>query len=163
MLANFFSILLDEDCSMETAQRDVLLGTITWWGFHALLIWMGAWHFLSRDITDGALFASDLFAGSLIGATLLSLLRLSVGRHLLRFVALIGMGFFLSFSSHAQVRGGEISKSIFFGGGSYYMDEEQATMLSRWLDSLPTAKQLFKTPSVFVNRIPDSKKPWTRS
>ena len=76
---------------METSQKDVLLGTLTWWGFHILLLWMGAWHFLSRDITDGALFASDLFAGSLIGATLLSLLRLSVGRHLLRYIALIGI------------------------------------------------------------------------
>jgi hypothetical protein len=76
---------------METSQRDVLLGTITWWGFHALLMWMGAWHFLSRDITDGNLFASDLFAGSLIGATALSLLRLSVGCHLLRFIALTGI------------------------------------------------------------------------
>src|SRR6266550_9465176 len=76
---------------METSQRDVLLGTTTWRGFHILLLWMGAWHFLSRDITDGTLFASDLFAGSLIGATVLSLLRLSVGCHLLRFVALIGI------------------------------------------------------------------------
>src|SRR5437868_4917510 len=67
---------IDEDCSMETSQRDVLLGTFTWWGFHALLIWMGAWHFFSRDLTDGSLFASDLFAGFLIGATVLSLLRL---------------------------------------------------------------------------------------
>jgi hypothetical protein len=74
---------LDEGYSMETSQRDVLLGTITWWGFHALLMWMGVWHFLSRDLTDGALFASDLFAGGLIGATVLSLLRLSVGCHLL--------------------------------------------------------------------------------
>ena len=46
---------------------------------------------MSRDLTDGSLFASDLFAGGLIGATVLSLLRLSVGRHLLRFVALIGI------------------------------------------------------------------------
>src|SRR5882672_12628890 len=60
------------------------------------------------------------------------------------FVALIGMGFFLSFSSHAQVRGGEISKSIFFGGGSYYMDEEQATMLSRWLDSIPNLLEKYE-------------------
>ena len=76
---------------METSQRDVLLGTLTWWGFHILLLWMGAWHFLSRDIADGILFASDLFAGSLIGATVLSLLRLSVGCHLLRVVAIIGI------------------------------------------------------------------------
>ena len=76
---------------METSQRDSLLGTLTWWGFHALLIWLGVSHFLSRDLTDGGLFASDLFAGSLIGATVLSLLRLSVGRHLLRIIALIGI------------------------------------------------------------------------
>jgi hypothetical protein len=76
---------------METSQRDVLLGTITWWGFHALLIWMGAWHFMSREATDGRLLASDLFAVGLIGATVLSLLRLSVGCHLLRFIALIGI------------------------------------------------------------------------
>ena len=76
---------------MEISQRDVLLGNITWWGFHALLIWMGAWHFLSEPDTDGRFFASDLFAGALIGATILSLLRISVGRHLLRFVALIGI------------------------------------------------------------------------
>ena len=89
--SDFFSILLDEGCLMETAQRDALLGTLTWWGFHALLIWMGTWHFLSRDITDGSLFASDLFAGGLLLATGLSLLRLSVGCHLLRFIAIIGI------------------------------------------------------------------------
>ena len=76
---------------METSKRDELLGTITWWGFHALLMWMGVSHFLSRPAADGGLFASDLFAGGLIGATVLSLLRLSVGRHLLRFTALIGI------------------------------------------------------------------------
>jgi hypothetical protein len=91
MLANFFSILLDEGCSMETEKRDVLLGTITWWGFHALLIWLGAEHFLFGPPSDGRISTLDLFAGCLIGATVLSLLRLSVGRHLLRFIALIGI------------------------------------------------------------------------
>jgi len=76
---------------METSKRDELLGTITWWGFHALLVWMGAWHFLSRTTSDGSFLASDLFAGSLLVATGLSLLRLSVGCHLLRFVALTGI------------------------------------------------------------------------
>lgn len=76
---------------METTKRDMLLGTLTWWGFHGLLLWMGAWHFLSRQTTDGNLFASDLFAGFLIGACLLSLLRLSAGRVLLRVVALLGI------------------------------------------------------------------------
>ena len=31
----------------------------------------------------------------------------------------------------------EIRKSIFFGGGSYYIDEEQKKELSDWLDSIP--------------------------
>jgi len=31
----------------------------------------------------------------------------------------------------------ELRKSIFFGGGSYYLDDEQALMLSQWLDSIP--------------------------
>ena len=44
----------------------------------------------------------------------------------------------------SQVRGGEISKSIYFGGGSYYMDEEQAIMLSRWLDSIPNLLEKYE-------------------
>ena len=82
---------IDEGYSMETSQRDALLGTITWWGFHALLFWMGAWHFLSRDTTDGSILASDLFAGALLIATAISLLRLTIGAHLLRFISLIGI------------------------------------------------------------------------
>lgn len=31
----------------------------------------------------------------------------------------------------------ELRKSIFFEGGSYYIDEYQATVLSDWLDSIP--------------------------
>jgi len=73
---------------METSQRDMILGAITWWGFHALLLWMGAWHFLSRA-SESNLYASDLFASLLIGACVLSLLRMSVGRHMLRFVAVL--------------------------------------------------------------------------
>ena len=71
---------------METTKRDELLGTLTWWGFHALLIWMGARHFLSRS-ADGNLLLSDLFASLLLGGCLLSLLRLSIGRILLRLIA----------------------------------------------------------------------------
>ena len=59
-------------------------------------------------------------------------------------VALLGIAFFLSIPSFAQVRGGEISKSIYFGGGSYYMDEEQALMLSRWLDSIPNLLEKYE-------------------
>lgn len=31
----------------------------------------------------------------------------------------------------------ELRRSIFFGGGSYDIDEDQALMLSQWLDSIP--------------------------
>ena len=37
----------------------------------------------------------------------------------------------------AQQQADEIRKSIFFGGGSYDINEEQATELSYWLDSIP--------------------------
>lgn len=37
--------------------------------------------------------------------------------------------------SHAQQD--EIRKSIYFGGGSYDVDDEQATQLFDWLDSIP--------------------------
>ena len=71
---------------METSKRDELLGTITWWGFHALLFWMGTRHFLSRP-TDSGLLLSDVIAGLLLGACVLSLLRISTGRILLRLIA----------------------------------------------------------------------------
>jgi hypothetical protein len=76
---------------MESSQKDALIGTITWWGFHILLLWLGANHFWSRDATAGGILASDLLAGGLVGATVLSLLRLSVGCHLLRFIALLNI------------------------------------------------------------------------
>lgn len=37
----------------------------------------------------------------------------------------------------AQQQVDEIRKSIFFGGGSYYISEDQATELYYWLDSIP--------------------------
>ncbi|MGC1240479.1 MAG: OmpA family protein [Chryseosolibacter sp.] len=37
----------------------------------------------------------------------------------------------------AQQQVDEIRKSIFFGGGSYYITEEQAVELYHWLDSVP--------------------------
>ncbi len=42
-----------------------------------------------------------------------------------------------SISLTAQIKDGSITKSIFFGGGSYYIDDEQAADLGRWLDSIP--------------------------
>jgi outer membrane protein OmpA-like peptidoglycan-associated protein len=44
---------------------------------------------------------------------------------------------FISLSLLAQTKSDEIRKSIYFDGGSYYIDEYQATDLSRWLDSIP--------------------------
>lgn len=37
----------------------------------------------------------------------------------------------------AQQQVDEIRKSIYFGGGSYYITEEQASELYHWLDSIP--------------------------
>jgi outer membrane protein OmpA-like peptidoglycan-associated protein len=64
----------------------------------------------------------------------------------MRFTKIILLGLCCSVAacSFAQVRGGEISKSIYFGGGSYYMDEEQAIMLSQWLDSIPNLLEKYE-------------------
>ena len=45
--------------------------------------------------------------------------------------------FLSSFISNAQTGQDELRKSIYFNGGSYYIDEDQVTMLSDWLDSIP--------------------------
>jgi outer membrane protein OmpA-like peptidoglycan-associated protein len=37
----------------------------------------------------------------------------------------------------AQSASDEIRKSIYFNGGSYYIDDEQVMDLSNWLDSIP--------------------------
>jgi outer membrane protein OmpA-like peptidoglycan-associated protein len=44
----------------------------------------------------------------------------------------------LSFACTAQDQD-EIRKSIYFGGGSYYVDEHQIDELYIWLDSIPNA------------------------
>src|SRR5690349_14653305 len=44
----------------------------------------------------------------------------------------------ISFGVAAQTQPkDELRMSIYFGGGSYYIDGEQATNLSNWLDSIP--------------------------
>lgn len=58
------------------------------------------------------------------------------------FVAL--MLFLLSHSSLAQTKNDEIRKSVYFDGGSYYIDEWQAADLSRWLDSIPNLLDKFE-------------------
>jgi len=38
----------------------------------------------------------------------------------------------------------QIYKSIFFGGGSYYIDDEQAGTLVHWLDSIPNLLEKYE-------------------
>jgi outer membrane protein OmpA-like peptidoglycan-associated protein len=57
-------------------------------------------------------------------------------------VALFGA--FISISSVAQKGTDEIRKSIYFDGGSHYIDEKQATELSRWLDSIPNLLEKYE-------------------
>jgi len=54
-------------------------------------------------------------------------------RHLFFSVSIL----LLSVSALAQQYQDEIRKSIFFGGGSYYVDEVQIEELYDWLDSIP--------------------------
>ena len=54
-------------------------------------------------------------------------------RHLFLSVSIL----LLSVSALAQQYHDEIRKSIFFGGGSYYVDEVQIEELYDWLDSIP--------------------------
>jgi outer membrane protein OmpA-like peptidoglycan-associated protein len=43
----------------------------------------------------------------------------------------------ISSFAQSQEKSDEIRKSIYFGGGSYYIDNEQVTALYHWLDSIP--------------------------
>jgi outer membrane protein OmpA-like peptidoglycan-associated protein len=47
--------------------------------------------------------------------------------------------FILPLLSYGQQASDEIRKSIYFGGGSYYISEDQITELYHWLDSIPNA------------------------
>jgi len=48
----------------------------------------------------------------------------------------IGICMFVAVQAYSQ-HPDELRKSIYFGGGSYDIDEEQMLMLSNWLDSIP--------------------------
>jgi outer membrane protein OmpA-like peptidoglycan-associated protein len=51
---------------------------------------------------------------------------------------LLGIAFvIISAHSFGQQASDEIRKSIYFGGGSYYITEDQITELYHWLDSIP--------------------------
>ncbi len=45
--------------------------------------------------------------------------------------------FSLATTAFAQNQNEEIRKSIYFDGGSYYIDDAQAADLAHWLDSIP--------------------------
>jgi outer membrane protein OmpA-like peptidoglycan-associated protein len=57
---------------------------------------------------------------------------------LLFFILPVGIGF------SQQIVKDEIRMSIFFGGGSYYIDDEQATELIDWLDSIPNLLEKYE-------------------
>ena len=52
-------------------------------------------------------------------------------------VLLLAILIFIYVTASAQQQVDEIRKSIFFGGGSYYISEDQAVDLYHWLDSIP--------------------------
>ncbi len=50
----------------------------------------------------------------------------------------------LSFTSLSQTVQEELRKSIYFGGGSYYIDEGQIKELFHWLDSIPKLTEKYQ-------------------
>ena len=50
----------------------------------------------------------------------------------------------LIFSSYSAFSQGELQKSIFFDGGSFYIDEFQSKELQHWLDSIPNLLEKFQ-------------------
>lgn len=57
-------------------------------------------------------------------------------------ILLVALAFHLPVITFAQQE--EIRKSIYFRGGSYYVDEFQATELSNWLDSIPNLLEKYQ-------------------
>jgi outer membrane protein OmpA-like peptidoglycan-associated protein len=49
----------------------------------------------------------------------------------------------ISFTATSQQQSDEIRKSIYFGGGSYYISEDQITELYHWLDSIPNVLEKY--------------------
>jgi outer membrane protein OmpA-like peptidoglycan-associated protein len=56
-------------------------------------------------------------------------------------VLLLLVGVFAAGAVSAQ---DEIRKSIYFDGGSWYIDDSQSTELSRWLDSIPNLLEKYR-------------------
>ena len=49
-----------------------------------------------------------------------------------------------SFTLQGQIAKDELRKSIYFGGGSYYIDESQTEELFHWLDSIPKLAEKYQ-------------------
>lgn len=50
---------------------------------------------------------------------------------------------FLTLSAVAQSSKDEIRRSIYFGGGSYYISDDQVEGLNNWLDSIPNLMEKY--------------------
>jgi outer membrane protein OmpA-like peptidoglycan-associated protein len=61
----------------------------------------------------------------------------------MRFLMLIGF-VCAGLACQGQQQTDEIRKSIYFGGGSYYVDDNQATELFHWLDSIPNLLEKYE-------------------
>lgn len=51
---------------------------------------------------------------------------------------------FMAFPASVMAQQDEIRKSIYFRGGSYYVDKYQVQELSNWLDSIPNLLQKYQ-------------------
>jgi outer membrane protein OmpA-like peptidoglycan-associated protein len=61
----------------------------------------------------------------------------------MRFFFIIGFLMLSKLSIAQTIVKDEIRKSIYFGGGSYYVTEEQITELYHWLDSIPGVNEKY--------------------
>jgi outer membrane protein OmpA-like peptidoglycan-associated protein len=61
----------------------------------------------------------------------------------MRFLRVIVLSF-LTLPAVAQQSNDEIRMSIFFGGGSYYISDEQIVKLNHWLDSIPSLHEKYE-------------------
>ena len=61
----------------------------------------------------------------------------------MRLLSIISLSF-LTLPAVAQQTSDEIRMSIFFGGGSYYISDEQVVKLNNWLDSIPNLLEKYE-------------------
>jgi len=59
-------------------------------------------------------------------------------------IGLLLIGMVLASAANGQDQRDEVSMSIYFGGGSYYIDSEQGQALVDWLDSIPNLLEKYE-------------------